>query len=36
MIHSSNHNVSNKLEESVMEFVEKGSEIYHGNLPDKP
>jgi elongation factor P hydroxylase len=36
VIHSSNHKISSKLEESVMEFVEKGSEIYLGDLPDKP
>jgi hypothetical protein len=28
--------LSNKLEESVMEFVDKGSEFYPGDLPDKP
>jgi hypothetical protein len=39
MIQSPNHNISNKLEESVMEFVDKGSEfireiylISHGTL----
>jgi hypothetical protein len=36
VIRFSNHYISNKHEKSVMEFVEKGSEINLRDLPDKP